>query len=660
MSDSGFTGLPPRTGISDSGFPPSRADLKAQIIEVRGRAAADKTRQRMDGEIIRHEDNGHSRIRTDKGEVTVRFQTRNPPPEGARVQIELPPDTASRPRMQATIQVRPDTVRTTPPPPQQQAPQNRPPPLAPLAPDTIRTASEPSAATSYSRARSSTATAAALQTGQLIRLLPYTGAVLQQEPPLAETIRAALRLPPVSTALSTTAFSAFPSSGQPLTTTLQNKLSLQSFMPPSPLLPENRGAAFPFRSETTLQLPPALLTASPYITASGKIAGLLTAGTESPALTGAERPPATPSPAPIDARITGIVPVAASITKPDAPVQDMPSMVGNGSDNKIPASFRAGEGTALVIGRTPDGMPVLSLFSGTDTGNRPPPLYALQFRAANLPGGSFIHYIPQTTGAAIPAATAANQQAAQTGIQAPTLPLPISAAPHWPAFEELIQTLQQTSPQTAQAVSNTIPNPANPAAMAPAILFFVAAMRGGDIQSWLGEKALEILRRAGKADISGRLTREASTLARMAAEPVSQDWRTLSLPLYWNGDVQKLQLYYRHDRPPQKDDKDTPEKQGTRFIFDLALDRMGNVQLDGLHRPANAATTDAAINAKNGRLDLILRTVRPVSDTMQQKMRQTYYSALTQAGIHGELQFQGTPERFLKINTDTPHHESII
>lgn len=80
---------------------------------------------------------------------------------------------------------------------------------------------------------------------------------------------------------------------------------------------------------------------------------------------------------------------------------------------------------------------------------------------------------------------------------------------------------------------------------------------------------------------------------------------------------------------------------------------MGTVQLDGLHRPV-------AEDAQNGRLDLILRTIRPVSTLMQQKMRQTYYNALTQAGVHGELQFQGTAERFVKINAATPRHESLI
>lgn len=115
-----------------------------------------------------------------------------------------------------------------------------------------------------------------------------------------------------------------------------------------------------------------------------------------------------------------------------------------------------------------------------------------------------------------------------------------------------------------------MPSPANPASMAPAILFFVAAMRGGDIQNWLGEKALDALRRSGKAEILTRLTREVSGLARTAAEPATQDWRMLAFPLYWNGDIQKLPLYYRHDRPPEKEDENDTKK-GERALFSISI-----------------------------------------------------------------------------------------
>lgn len=640
--------MPPRTGISDSGYPPSRADLKARIIEIRGEAKARDTRQRMEGEIIRHEENGQSRIRTDKGEVTVRFQTKTPPPEGTRVQIELPPEKAG-PQAQATIQVTgetkvqpaatraPSSAAASPPPaPEQQFSQPvRPPPL-PLAPDTAKTASEP--VTPYNPARP--AAEAPLQAEFLVRITPYSGTVL---PAPAATSQDVLKSAMAQFSMQTVSgaelhhnaptFSAqqaqtqgFPTEQKPLA-------------PPSPLAPLSPDTVIPFRTAASL---PAF-NAGPEIISA-------TQGNVLPptVITTAETGHATSEPpALMDIRIKNISTPVTQTGKESA-------------IEKILTNAKASENIAVVSGRTPKGLPVLSLLTGSGGGGLPGGLFVLQFNAANLPGGTIITFAPENiitaTAPAAPSAAPATMSVATPPAPPPAMPyaLPVSLpAQHWPVFEELLQTLQQASPQLTQAVSTTIPSPANPGAMAPAILFFVAALRSGDIQSWLGDKTLDILRKSGKGDLTGRLARDVSSLSRPATEPAAQDWRMLSLPLYWQGDVQKLQLFYRHDRPPRKDDEDAAQKQGTRFIFDLDLNRMGTVQLDGLHRPV-------AENSQNGRLDLILRTIRPISMLMQQKMRQTYYNALTQAGVHGELQFQGKAERFVKIDAATPHHESVI
>jgi hypothetical protein len=66
--------------------------------------------------------------------------------------------------------------------------------------------------------------------------------------------------------------------------------------------------------------------------------------------------------------------------------------------------------------------------------------------------------------------------------------------------------------------------------------------------------------------------------------------------------------------------KDQQGKQ-TRFIFDLSLDALGKVQLDGLFR------------AK--RLDLIVRTLTPFSLPMQQDMRRIYSGDARRDQHHG-------------------------
>jgi hypothetical protein len=204
----------------------------------------------------------------------------------------------------------------------------------------------------------------------------------------------------------------------------------------------------------------------------------------------------------------------------------------------------------------------------------------------------------------------------------------------WPAFEELAQSLQQSNPQAFVKLAQLMPNPSNPGRIMHTILFFVAAVRCGDITGWLGNKTIDTLRRTGKDNIISRLTRDFSALNRLSAEPVSQDWKAMSLPMFWNGEVHKMQVFYRKDKNDnQNGEEDT--KFGTRFLFDLHLSNIGPLQLDGLHRQK--------------KLDLIVRTEKPFSSNMQNAMRNTYINAIEQTNLKGELLFQNKAEKFIAI-----------
>jgi hypothetical protein len=113
------------------------------------------------------------------------------------------------------------------------------------------------------------------------------------------------------------------------------------------------------------------------------------------------------------------------------------------------------------------------------------------------------------------------------------------------------------------------------------------------------------------------------------------------MPIVAGGDIQRMMLYYRHDRG-KTDESDGDGQRMTRFVFDMDLTRMGVVQLDGLHRPAG----------KESKLDLIVRTGAPLSATMQQSMRRAYTKALESNGHTGEMSFQHRPEQFVKVGKD--------
>ena len=208
----------------------------------------------------------------------------------------------------------------------------------------------------------------------------------------------------------------------------------------------------------------------------------------------------------------------------------------------------------------------------------------------------------------------------------------------WAVFQDIQTALTQNAPQVAQAFSNMVPNASNPSQLAATALFFLAAVRAGDVSGWLGERAVNTLRRIGKTDLLTKLTQETRSLTRVSAETVSQDWRATTIPMQWENQIFKLPVYFKQDDAQSKSNNN--KKGDTRFIINMDLSQMGKVQLDALYQKS----------AK--RLDLILRTEQGFTKAMQQDMRGVYKSALDEVQFSGELSFQSAPEKWVFITPE--------
>ena len=254
--------------------------------------------------------------------------------------------------------------------------------------------------------------------------------------------------------------------------------------------------------------------------------------------------------------------------------------------------------------------------------------YALQVPIEDIPVGSRIDFsIVKSTEIPLPALTSSY----------------FLTPSSWPILEETQQVLTQVSPQTSQAFNAVVPNAAAPAQLDSTALFFVAAMRAGDVNGWLGEKAVDAIKRAGKSDLLSRLGREIRGITRMSSEALSGDWRAMSLPLAWQNDINKIALYFRNEGEHNESNDEAGKGKKTRFVMDLSLTNMGNVQLDGLFSGQDNI----------GRLDLVLRTEQSFSQSMRQQMRTAYKNALEETQITGELSFQNQPESWVRITPDT-------
>ncbi len=218
----------------------------------------------------------------------------------------------------------------------------------------------------------------------------------------------------------------------------------------------------------------------------------------------------------------------------------------------------------------------------------------------------------------------------------------------WPIMEEVQQSLEQSGMPVAQAFQGVLPNAASASGLGAGVLFFVAALRSGDIQSWIGDKALETLRRSGHDSVFKRLKQELSGLMRLNEDRISGQWRALSIPVAWNEEIHRICVYTREEHDHCSDDRQTRLSGKSRFVIDLSLDQMGSVQIDGLF----SRTKGDSDQSTAGRLDLILRTQNSFSQAMKQQMRRAYQEALLETQITGELSFQDHGLEWIRITPD--------
>ena len=325
----------------------------------------------------------------------------------------------------------------------------------------------------------------------------------------------------------------------------------------------------------------------------------------------------TPRTTPIDAQVIQINPPNAVLTPPQNTIQPLPAatvftpaVIGNSPATSI---------TAQVTGFTAQGLPMVTT---QWPGSPLPQSFILQHNSSNLSIGSQL----QVTLKAPPAPQLL-----------PTQPLsnPLLRGFQWPAIDDLYNGLLQISPQAAASLTRSLPTPGNALQIAPAAMMFIAAVKSGDIGQWLGQNKIDLLQRAGRDNLLSRLTQSETAVTRSPAGETSAsgDWRAVPLPMFWEGEIHKITLYTRNENENQQQ-QDNQNGQ-TRFIFDLSLSRMGDVQLDGLLR--------------DQRLDLVIRTQHAFSEPMQQTMRQAYTNALDHTDLRGDLNFQGSTKNWVHV-----------
>lgn len=203
----------------------------------------------------------------------------------------------------------------------------------------------------------------------------------------------------------------------------------------------------------------------------------------------------------------------------------------------------------------------------------------------------------------------------------------------WPALNEAVEALEHAAPNVAlQMLHTALPRP--DANLAANLMFFLAALRGGDLRSWLGDAPSRSLQKISPA-LSTRLRDDLRQISNLADDAPGSDWRTVLVPFHSGERLDQIRLLTR--RQDQEEEKDSDGGPGTRFVVDITLSRLGHIQLDGLVDPGHR------------RLDMVVRSDTRLPAAVQNDIRRLYEEAGEITGYRGGVGFQAQPAGFVEI-----------
>ena len=277
----------------------------------------------------------------------------------------------------------------------------------------------------------------------------------------------------------------------------------------------------------------------------------------------------------------------------------------------LPAPQAPNQVIATVAGNGPGGQPILKIGDAV--------LYVRQ--PINLPPGSQLAVtITPVRSDAPTALTLPRQQ-------------------EFDSLPQIIAAIAQTDPTAARViVESFIPQPSE--ALPGALLFFLSAIKQGDVRSWLGSGAVDLLTRAGKIELIGKLTGDLQQMGQTARDSVVGEWKSYPVPIHDQGQFQVINFYVHgqqnHGNQASKEQTDVKSASGqVRFLIDVRMSKLGAMQLDGF--------------LKGRHLDMIVRSEHVLPFGLPQELRQTYTKALAAIDYAGGIVFQTGRQNWLNI-----------
>ncbi|GGB39116.1 hypothetical protein GCM10011505_20860 [Tistrella bauzanensis] len=297
--------------------------------------------------------------------------------------------------------------------------------------------------------------------------------------------------------------------------------------------------------------------------------------------------------------------------------------VAAGSDDDAPARAASGHGpeaarlSAIVVGKDAAGRMMVSTSIGLLS------LDHVDVSGPPLAPGTRLSLVvtPETP----------RPGAATAGAAPPvTMPGDPLAPADWRSLAQAAQLVAALHPAAAERLLSPVaPTPGRD--FAAHLMVLMKQVLSGTRPDAVDDLA-DNLERLGAAETARGVVSEFDSAAQGAAPVVAGEWRSIQVPSWANATVIPVHLHVQQSsRDGGNREEDTGGGTGDicRFIVETRLSRLGALQLDGLAAP--------------GRIDMVLRSARPLPAGTAEALAGVMGDVLAVAGLQGGLVVRTEP-----------------
>ncbi len=222
------------------------------------------------------------------------------------------------------------------------------------------------------------------------------------------------------------------------------------------------------------------------------------------------------------------------------------------------------------------------------------------------------------------------------GVELVTEKEPKGAPSVFQSLQQILEVLGQQNPVLINEVKRFRIAQGTTGQVAGPLLFFLSALKKGNLDTWLGHDVKEALELSGKHSLLAALKDEIEGGRAGAVDNMGTSWKGTTVP-YLDGDKLQQFRFYVHQDNRQPKPGQSERDLARRFLIDVSLTRLGPIQIDGL------------VNQK--KLDLIVRTVNGLPEDLRNDLRVRFAHAMEEVRYTGSLIFQTSKQGWVELKT---------